>query len=408
METRSYRLRFLRPTSDYVPFIRSEFIKGEQKPATGTIDKDFPIVNALKKALTSGGDLDYIRSQNTIIVRDTTQVHGEIKDIVDRLDIEPPQVFFDVKFISARGDELFNAGIDYGDAGPEISIAGGQIPITLPFNLGSGGLEDHIIAHPTGTGPFADINGNAGNTVIPDTIFGSLSFTGWAATLRLLQRDNRTEVVQAPKVVTLDGRAATIFVGETIRFAEARSEVGQTGSLQLTVQEARGSPVEVGFQLLIIPHVIPGTNTVALEVIPKETSLSGTSDSTLAPPGFDFFQVGSGNGQGSIALPRIRTSTIVTSMLVDSGQTAVIGGLATDTDIETESRVPYLASIPLLGELFKYRSKTQERRILLVFITVTVVRTPGDTHKILQKELAKRKEIYKGQYDRLLSDIGGE
>jgi general secretion pathway protein D len=284
-------------------------------------------------------------------------------------------------------------------------VSGGQIPITLPFNLGNGGFEDAIIAHPTETGPFADLTGNAGGTIIPDTVFGALSFTGWAATLRLLQRDNRTEVVQAPKVITLDGRAATIFVGETIRFAEARSEVGQTGSLQLTVAEARGSPVEVGFQLLIVPHVIPGTNTVAMEVIPKETSLSGTADATLAPPGFDFFTVGSGNGTGSIALPRVRTSTIVTSMLVESGQTAVIGGLATDTDIESESRVPGLASIPLLGELFKYRSKTKERRVVLVFITVTVVRTPSDTQRILEKELQHRKDIYQGQYDRLMSEF---
>ena len=134
-----------------------------------------------------------------------------------------------------------------------------------------------------------------------------MSFTNVAATLRMIQKDSRTEIVQAPKVITMDGRPATIFVGETIRFAEAKSEVGQTGNLQLSVAEADGSPVEVGFQLLVVPHIIPGTNRLSMDVIPKETSLSGTSNSPLAPPGFDTFSVGSGGDQGTISLPRIRT-----------------------------------------------------------------------------------------------------
>ena len=72
-------------------------------------------------------------------------------------------------------------------------------------------------------------------------------------------------------------------------------------------------------------------------LIPKETSLTGTGDPSVAPPGFDVFTVGASGLEGSIALPRERASTIVTSALLDSGQTAVVGGLTTELDQETIS-----------------------------------------------------------------------
>jgi hypothetical protein len=77
-----------------------------------------------------------------------------------------------------------------------------------------------------------------------------------------------------------------------------------------------------------------------MEVIPKETSLSGTSsDSAIAPQGFDIFTIGASGLEGSIALPRTRSSTIVTSMMLDAGQTAVIGGLTSDQDVKVHSKI---------------------------------------------------------------------
>ena len=278
----------------------------------------------------------------------------------------------------------------------------GAIPITLPFKLGDGGFEDGIIVNSAGAGPYADPALNAGNTVIPDTVFGALDFTGVQATLRMLQRDTRTDVIQAPKLIALDGAEATIFVGETIRYAEAKSEQGQAGGLQLSLQEADGSPVDVGFQLLIVPHIIPGTNTMTMEIIPKETSLSGTGSSALAPAGFDVFTIGASGIEGSIALPRTRSSTIVTTMLLESGQTAVIGGLTTESDIKSISRVPGLASIPVLGELFTYRKKDRQRRNLMVFVTPTLVRSSADTERLLQTELQRRRSQLKDEVNAMV------
>src|SRR5206468_11663067 len=92
--------------------------------------------------------------QNVIIVKDTAQVHAQIREMLDLFDVEPAQVYIDVKFVSTQNRDLFNLGMDYGDLGPQVSYSGGQIPITFPFNLGAGGFEDLIIADESGTGPF--------------------------------------------------------------------------------------------------------------------------------------------------------------------------------------------------------------------------------------------------------------
>jgi type IV pilus assembly protein PilQ len=404
--TRSYQLRYIRPKSTRVPIITSEFIEGGATPPQGEPNEHFTVLAALEKALSETGELDFIVSQNVIIVRDTTQVHETIQEIIRRLDVEPSQVFIDLKFVSTTNADLLNLGVDYGDNGPQVSISGSSIPIALPFTVGDGGFEDGIIASDFGFGPFAgnDLTGplNAGISQVPNTIFGALSFTQVQATLRMLQQDQSSEVIQAPKIITLDGNEATIFVGETVRYAEAKSEQGQAGGLQLTVQEAAGSPVEIGFQLLVRPNVVPGTRKIQMEVVPKETNLSGTGTSNLAPAGFDVFTVGSAGAEGTIALPRTRSSTMITQMMLESGQTAVIGGLTTDSESETTTRVPYISRIPLLGELFKFRNEGRERRSLIIFITPTLVHNADDSEFILQQELQRRSNRLADEIEALL------
>ncbi|MDF1797573.1 MAG: hypothetical protein P1V81_00200 [Planctomycetota bacterium] len=404
METRAYQLKYVRPPRNWVPVINSEFVEGGIKPPTGEILDDFPLLGALKNVMSETAKLDYVDVSNTLLVRDTVQMHVRIGEILEQLDVAPAQVFIDVKFVTTSNNDLFDLGVDYGDSGIGISASGGQIPITFPFDLGQGGWDDGIIANPSG-GPYADEALNFSDaTIVPNTIFGALSFTEVAATLRMMQRDVSSEVVQAPKLIALDGREATIFVGETIRYAEAKTEQGQAGGLSLSVVEAQSSPVEVGFQLLVVPHVIPGTNKLMMDVIPKETSLSGVGESSLAPAGFDVFTLGASGLEGSIALPRKRSSTIVTSMLLESGQTAVIGGLSTDTNVETHSQIPLLGDIPWLGELFQHDSTSYERRNLVVFITPTLLHSSEDTAMLLQAELENRRRAMEDGLMSLLED----
>ena len=225
MTTKSYQLRYLRPRGRFRPSIKSEFLVPStiqnQVPKDSEVAAQFTVIQALSKALTPGGELDYIASQNVIIVRDTAQVHQQIADMLNRLDVEPAQVFLDCKFVSTTNSDLLDLGVDYGDTGPSASISLGAVPITVPFGLGGGDWEDGIIAIGDHEGPFTDplLNGSGG-TAAPATVFGALDFTQVQATLKLLQQDTKTDVIQAPKIIALDGAEATILLTESFKHYE--------------------------------------------------------------------------------------------------------------------------------------------------------------------------------------------
>src|SRR5262249_35159254 len=156
--------------------------------------------------------------------------------------------------------------------------------------------------------------------------FGTLDFSSTQIALNLLKNDVSTRIVQAPKLIALDNQEATIFVGETIRFAQTTASSNQSGGLTFSIDEAKNSPVQVGFQLLMIPHVIPDRDQVMMTIIPQQRSLVGPDD------GFRTFKtnVGGSQGEQQIQLPQEQSSTVVTNMKLDNGQTALIGGLLTD------------------------------------------------------------------------------
>lgn len=397
--TETFQLRFARPTSTYVPYIVSAYIddlRNRQPMQPG--QTMFTLIDTLQKMLTPEvGTLDYVSEQNFVVVKDTRPVIENIRRTLDLIDVEPQQVQLDIRFVTTTNEDVLDVGINPGGSGWTASLGLGQIPTNLPFNLGEGGWEDRIVANPTGDnsgqgrGPFADpaLNG-AAQTTIPNVVFGALNLQQVTATLRLLKRDTRSELVQAPQIVTLDHQPATIFVGEAIRYAQARVEQGQAGGLLLALEEGDESPVSVGFQLLTTPHVVPGTDKIVMQVIPQRTSLSGTGNSSLAPAGFDVFTVGTSGQEGVIALPRVASSTLSTSVLLRSGQTAVLGGLKSKNQSETVTKLPLLGDIPVLGYLFKGRSRQDQVTTLLVFITPELIRSPEDVEKSMQRALEER------------------
>ncbi len=390
--TKTFQLRYVSPKSQFMPTIDSPYVK--RTTQNQVTQQEFELEEALSRMLTPDlGSLKYFEGKNAFVVKDIKTVVDSIESIINLIDVEPGQVFLDVRFVTTSNQDILSLGMDIGDSGWSASITGGQIPSRLPFNLGSGGFEDDVIVNDTGVGPFADSAFNIGNTVVPDVIFGALSFTEVTAALRLLKQDVHSEIVQAPKIIALDRQEATIFVGETVRYAQARAEQGQAGGLQLVVEEAPNSPVSVGFQLLVIPRIVPGTDKVIMDIIPQSDALTGTGTSEFAPPGFDVFTVGTGASDGSIALPRISSSTISTTVLLRSGQTAVLGGLVTETESDTETKLPFLGDIPGLGWLFKHKSTRKTKSSLIVFVTPQIIRTPEEIQESVDQMLRERNDM---------------
>ncbi len=412
LTTEPIQLRFVRPSSVYLPFINSEYV--ENKRAKTQLSKgeiQFTLLDSLRGMITPDvGTLEYIEETNMLIVKDTRPVVESIKKTIAMLDVEPSQIQLDVRFVTTSNEDVLDVGVSPGGTGWTAGISLGQIPTRLPFDLGQGGWEDDVIASGTGTGPFATETGNdPANLTIPDVVFGAINFQQVSATLRLLKKDSRSEIVQAPQITTLDHQTATIFVGEAVRYAQARVEQGQAGGLLLALEEGDESPVNVGFQLLATPHIVPGTDKVIMEVIPQRTALSGTGSSAIAPAGFDVFEIGGGTsaGTGTIALPRVASSTLATTVLLRSGQSAVLGGLKTKSESETITKLPLLGDIPVLGYLFKGKVKQETMSTLLVFITPQVIRSAEDVEASVQRALEERVRDHKSNVARERQAIFG-
>lgn len=398
-------LRYVRPRSHYVPFLQSEYVMNLQQNMQQQMQRgaqQFTLLESLQRMITPElGSLDYDDVQNVLLIKDTRPVVDEIKRIVGQIDIEPAQIYLDVRFVTTTNEDVLDIGISPGGNGYTARLGLGQIPTKLPFDLGAGGWDDNIIANDGGTGPFVDPLGNqSADVTIPNVVYGALDFTQVTATLRLLKKDARSEITQAPKIVALDHQPATIFVGEAVRYAQSRVEQGQAGGLLLALEEGDDSPVNVGFQLLATPHVVPGTDKVILEVIPQRTALTGTgSASAISPAGFDVFSIGSGGQEGTIALPRVGSSTIATKLLLRSGQTAVLGGLVSETQTETEIKLPLLGDIPVLGYLFKNKQTQDVKSNLIVFITPNLIRSAEDTKRQFDETLRERMQSFGREKD---------
>jgi hypothetical protein len=82
-----------------------------------------------------------------------------LRSTIEMIDIEPSQIFLDVRFVTTTNEDVLDVGISPGGTGWAASIGLGQIPTRLPFDLGAGGWDDRLIASTSGTGPFADDNG---------------------------------------------------------------------------------------------------------------------------------------------------------------------------------------------------------------------------------------------------------
>ncbi|MEC8653633.1 MAG: hypothetical protein VXY92_13845 [Planctomycetota bacterium] len=410
LEFAAIQLRYVRPTSVFMPFITSEYVRdlrNQQPMQPGQMN--FSLLDTLRTMITPDvGSLDYVQETNVIMVKDTKPVVANIRRTVEMMDVEPSQVQLDVRFVTTSNDDLLDVGVSPGGNGWSASLGMGQIPTRLPFDLGAGGWDDSLIANDSGVGPFTDNTPAA--TTIPNVVFGALNFQEVTATLRLLARDSRSEIQQAPQITTLDNNTATIFVGEAVRYAQARVEQGQAGGLLLALEEGDESPVNIGFQLLATPHIVPGTDKVIMEIIPQRTALSGTGTSAIAPAGFDVFEVGGGTnaGTGQIALPRVASSTLSTTVLLKSGQTAVLGGLKSKTESETVTKLPLLGDIPLLGYLFKNRTKQEAMSTLLVFITPQIIRSADDMEESMRRALEQRMQDQRSSLAQTRAEVFGK
>lgn len=410
METRMFRLRYLRPPPTFKGKIKTDYAAGEIKATVDPV-KEFTLYNALKNMLSPaprgqrGGSLDYDIPTNTFIVTDTKPVLDSMTRMIAQLDVEPDQVLIEARFITTSNEELIQFGINLIDAA---GVNKGLSASTRPLTPVNNPITDQAGNTPSTAATVGGVPA-AGTLLTPfgttGGIINSLPFglghnrqtiqqyflTQYdvTATLRLFENDKYSNILQAPQLAAVDNQEATIFVGETIRYPQVTSQSDSTGNVTVTIAEASNSPVQTGFQLLIIPHIIREVNAVMLTVIPQNQSLSGKSPGA-AIQGFEHFSVQVNGQVAQIDLPRLATSTVVTRMLLESGQTGVIGGLVEDRDSKNTEKVPFLGDIPGLGWLFKQKTDQVTKTHLIIFVTARIIKSTKEAAAELRRDSTKR------------------
>jgi len=287
---------------------------------------------------------------NALVVTAPPKVMRSVMAIVDRLDIRRAQVLVESILVEMSADKAMDLGINWliGDTD--------QDGITVP----AGGFVQPV----DGTGIGQIIQGILDPESIPGLPSGLTvglgelvtNGTSWAALIRAIGGIGNTNIIATPSVVTLDNEEAEIKIAQEVPFVTGQytnqGVGGVTGVVNpfTTIQRE-----EVGNILKITPQINEG-NSVILKISQEASSIAASSQ------------------QVSTNDLITNKRTITTKVLVEDGGIIVLGGLISDEVRESKSQVPFLGSIPILGELFKTRSVDKVKTNLMVFIRPRILR----------------------------------
>ncbi len=298
--------------------------------------------------LSMRGSVSVDTRTNTLLITDTANRVEAIQDLVAELDRPVRQVQIESRIVIASSDFSHELGVRFGVSalhqGSNILAVSGTSEGANILNPAINPRDDDLLDIPP-------LNSRYNvNLPVARTNAGSigLSFlTGnWLIDLELtaLEAEGEGEVISTPRVVTANQTEAFIQQGVEIPYEEATSSGATSVQFKDAVLELRVTP-------LITPD-----NRVQLDLNVKQDTVG------------EIFQTSRG---GSV--PSIDTRELGTSVLVNNGETVVLGGIFQDEKARNEERVPYLSSIPGVGNLFKRKSNTSTKRELLIFVSPTIV-----------------------------------
>jgi type IV pilus secretin PilQ/predicted competence protein len=412
LDIRIFRLAYISPEgSKYTPQMQSDFFTRTGTTTTATSNASTiagsSLMDVLKSVKTQQGTITFEKRSNTIIVRDTSTALDHMQSIVAKLDIPPKQIHVAVKLVELSDTDMERLGVDWG-SGIRFNLTPvGNWSTAFPFDV-SNGLSRSLLGDLSvqqGTKRVVDpISGGPATTTdlfslrravntqgaalpiggVSPIALGTMGFAGTSAMLEMIRDKTRGRVIQAPQLTTLENEEATIQVGQLVRYAETVVANTEGGGNVGGFREAAGSPLKLGFQLLVIAQVTGPENNVLLTIVPKTENFTG----------FETF--------GDLRLPQTTQSIVVTKMMLRNGETGVIGGMKQESESFTDRKVPVFGDIPIIGRLFKHRSKNVSGRNLLVFVTPTII----DFYEAgtFEKDLEK----YRNEFSKPFTTVGDE
>lgn len=268
------------------------------------------------------------RGGNRLIVVTSPRVISEIESIVSELDRPARQVMLEARVVEVSTDDAKKLGIDWDKVNQQSVI----IVENTPEASAPGVLPDNVSYIPAGAKPRVSHQAKA-----------------IQAAIDLMIREGNARVLANPKIATLNGKAATMLVGQRIPFQVTGTTFAGGGAAQTTQVQRE----EVGIKLSITP-LINADGYITTVIRPEVSSVTGFR--------------GANND-----LPVVSTRQAETTVRLKDGSSVIIGGLLSEEKSSNVTKVPILGDIPVLGLLFQHVSSTTSKKDLVIEVTPRII-----------------------------------
>ena len=311
--------------------------------------------NAKASSSSSGLKTTSIESHedtNALIISAKQDILAELESVIDQLDIRRAQVLVEAIIVELSDSLAKDLGVQFlfrgdGDNTPLVAQRFGSPNPDLISSVASESLADSSGSSALGTAAVNSLLGIEGLAVGVGRINSSGNI--FASIINLVAEDSDSNILSTPSIMTLDNEQASIVVGQEIPIT-----TGETLSSSNSNPFRSVNREEVGIKLEVTPQINEG-NAVKMTINQEVSSVYGP----ITPSSTDL-----------ITNKRV----IKTTVLVEDGDTIVLGGLIDDNVQEIERRVPILGNIPLIGRMFRSTSTSRTKRNLIVFIKPTIIR----------------------------------
>jgi type IV pilus assembly protein PilQ len=311
--------------------------------------------NQQRGFLSGRGSISFDRRTNTLLIIDIPSKVTEIKRLIGLLDKPVDQVLIEARIVIATETFARELGAKFG-------INGATGDRNDPSSVGFGGSTSSAGANARAraanpTGPDFPINNSAMNVNLPvvnaagTLALSILNFGNYMLDTELsaLQEEGRGEVISNPRIVTSNQKEAVIRQGQEVGYVTISQQQGAGAAAIPNVQFK-----DVLLELKVTP-TITNDGRVFLNMAVKKDEIDS------------FVQSGIGD------VPQINKREVNTAVLINDGQTVVIGGVYEFRDRSDVSKVPWLGDLPVIGNLFKKRGRSKEKAELLIFVTPKVM-----------------------------------
>ncbi|OUS29978.1 type II secretion system protein GspD [Gammaproteobacteria bacterium 45_16_T64] len=334
--------------------------KSSAKPSTSRGRTSTSTRSSSSSSVNSNGvTIQPDETLNALVVRAAPSDMAEIRNIIDQLDVRRAQVLIEAAVVEITGTVGKGVGIQWG-AADDSRLVGGVNFTNVGNSLSS------LISAASGDATDAALASGItlGGGKVNDE--GEIEF---AMILQAISSATNTNLLSTPSIMTLDNEEASIIVGSNVPFVTG-SQLSSSGDNPFQTVERK----DVGLTLKVTPQVNAG-NTIRLKVEQETSNVTSTATAIQAT---------------DVVTDK---REIKTTVLANDGQIIVLGGLMKD-DIETsESKVPLLGDIPLLGALFRSTQKSHVKRNLVVLLHPTIIRTAEKADEITLRQYARVKSI---------------